>query len=62
LTEPNVDELRPAPAIAPPPARRRTGSDLWRLLPYIFPYRVRWIAMLTVAVVSLAATVSIPIL
>jgi ATP-binding cassette, subfamily B, bacterial len=62
LTEPNVDELRPAPAIAPPPARRRTGSDLWRLLPYIFPYRVRWIAMLTVAVVSLAATVSIPLM
>ncbi|HEX3283638.1 MAG TPA: ABC transporter ATP-binding protein [Mycobacterium sp.] len=62
MTEPNVDELRPAPAIAPPPARRRTGSDLWRLLPYIFPYRVRWIAMLTVAVVSLAATVSIPLM
>jgi ATP-binding cassette subfamily B protein len=62
LTEPNVDELRPAPAIAPPPARRRTGSDLWRLLPYIFPYRARWIAMLTVAVVSLAATVSIPLM
>src|ERR1700754_874423 len=43
-------------------ARTRTSSDLWRLLPYIFPYRVRWIAMLTVAVVSLAATVSIPLM
>jgi ATP-binding cassette subfamily B protein len=62
LTEPNVDSLRPAPAISPPPARPRTGSDLWRLLPYIFPYRVRWTAMLTVAIVSLAATVSIPLM
>ncbi len=32
------------------------------MLPYIFPYRVRWIAMLTVAVVSLVATVSIPLM
>lgn len=62
MTEPNVDTLRPPPAISPPPARPRTGSDLWRLLPYIFPYRVRWIAMLTVAVVSLVATVSIPLM
>ena len=62
MTESNVDTVRPAPAIAPPPARARTGSDLWRLLPYIFPYRLRWIAMLTVAVVSLAATVSIPLM
>ena len=62
MTEPNVDTLRPAPAIAPPPPRPRTGSDLWRLLPYIFPYRVRWIAMLTVAIVSLVATVSIPLM
>lgn len=54
--------MRPPPAIAPAPARPRTGSDLWRLLPYIFPYRVRWIAMLTVAVVSLVATVSIPLM
>jgi ATP-binding cassette, subfamily B, bacterial len=57
-----VDTLRGSPAIGPPPARPRTGSDLWRLLPYIFPYRVRWIAMLTVAIVSLVATVSIPLM
>jgi ATP-binding cassette subfamily B protein len=62
LTEPNVDTLRGSPAIGPPPVRPRTGSDLWRLLPYIFPYRVRWIAMLTVAIVSLVATVSIPLM
>jgi ATP-binding cassette subfamily B protein len=57
-----VDTLRGSPAIGPPPVRPRTGSDLWRLLPYIFPYRVRWIAMLTVAIVSLVATVSIPLM
>ncbi|WP_234834648.1 ABC transporter ATP-binding protein [Mycolicibacterium stellerae] len=57
-----MDTLRGSPAIGPPPARPRTGSDLWRLLPYIFPYRVRWIAMLTVAIVSLVATVSIPLM
>ena len=62
MTEPNVDTLRPAPAIAAPAARPRTGSDLWRLLPYLFPYRVRWIAMLTVALTSLVATVSIPLM
>ena len=57
-----MDTLRGSPAIGPPPARHRTGSDLWRLLPYIFPYRVRWTAMLTVAIVSLVATVSIPLM
>ncbi|RDH78956.1 ABC transporter ATP-binding protein [Mycolicibacterium moriokaense] len=62
MTEPNTDTLRQAPAIAPAPARARIGSDLWRLLPYIFPYRVRWIAMLTIAIVSLVATVSIPLM
>ena len=62
MTELNVDTLRSAPAIARPTATPRTGSDLWRLLPYIFPYRVRWIAMLTVAIVSLVATVSIPLM
>ncbi len=62
LTESNVDTLRAAPAVAPPPARRRTGSDLWRLLPYLMPYRVRWIAMISVALLSLVATVAIPLM
>ena len=62
MTEPNVDTLRAAPAIAPPPTRRRTGSDLWRLLPYLMPYRVRWIAMISVALLSLVATVAIPLM
>ena len=49
-------------AIAAPPARIRTGSDLLRLLPYLKPYRVRWIAMITVAIISLVATVAIPLM
>ncbi|KUI20351.1 ABC transporter [Mycobacterium sp. GA-1285] len=57
-----VPALRTAPAIAPPPQRRRASSDLWRMLPYLMPYRGRWIAMVTVAIASLAATVSIPLM
>ena len=30
------------------------------MLPYLFPYRVRWISMIVVAITSLGATVSIP--
>ncbi|MBI5738963.1 MAG: hypothetical protein HY997_24135, partial [Mycolicibacterium neoaurum] len=45
------------PAIAPPPRRIRSSSDILRLLPYLKPYRVRWIAMVIAAFVSLGATV-----
>jgi ATP-binding cassette subfamily B protein len=54
--------LRSAPAIARPPARMRTGSDLWRLLPYLLPYRGRWVAMVLIALASLVATVAIPLM
>ena len=50
------------PAIAPPPRRIRSSSDILRLLPYLKPYRVRWIAMVIAAFVSLGATVSVPLL
>jgi ATP-binding cassette subfamily B protein len=40
----------------------RTGSDLWRLLPYLLPYRVRWAGMVLVAIASLVATVAIPLM
>ncbi|EID10709.1 ABC transporter ATP-binding protein [Mycolicibacterium phlei] len=56
------ESLRSAPAIAPAPARPRPSSDLWRLLPYLLPYRARWIAMVTVAIASLGATVGIPLM
>ncbi|KUH75754.1 ABC transporter [Mycolicibacterium novocastrense] len=62
MVAPEIQALRSAPAIAPPPQRRRASSDLWRMLPYLMPYRARWIAMVTVAIASLAATVSIPLM
>lgn len=39
-----------------------SGSALRSLLPYLRPYRVRWVAMVTVAVLSLVATVVIPLM
>lgn len=54
--------LRSEPAIAPPPRRIRSSSDILRLLPYLKPYRVRWIAMLVAALLSLVATVTIPLM
>nr|WP_264068636.1 ABC transporter ATP-binding protein [Mycolicibacterium komossense] len=54
--------LRSEPVIAPPPRRIRSSSDILRLLPYLKPYRVRWIAMLVAALLSLVATVVIPLM
>ncbi|WP_137148482.1 ABC transporter ATP-binding protein [Mycolicibacterium sp. CR10] len=54
--------LRAAPAIAPPPRRARSSSDLWRMLPYLLPYRGRWITMVVVALTSLVATIAIPLM
>ena len=48
--------------IAPAPRRIRRSSDLFRLLPYLLPYRTRWIAMIFVALVSLIATIAIPLM
>jgi ATP-binding cassette subfamily B protein len=54
--------LRSEPAIAPPPRRIRSSSDILRLLPYLMPYRARWTAMLAAALLSLGATVTIPLM
>jgi len=62
VVEPERNALRAAPAIARQPSRQRTGSDLWRILPYLLPYRVRWIAMVLIALASLAATIAIPLM
>lgn len=56
------DALSSAPAIAAPQNRRWIGSDLWRLLPYLMPYRARWLTMVAVALLSLVATVAIPLM
>jgi ATP-binding cassette subfamily B protein len=61
MTE-SPNALRAAPAIAPPAKRARPGSDLWRMLPYLMPYRVRWIAMVATALLSLSATIAIPLM
>ena len=54
--------LRSEPSLSPPPRRVRSSSDLLRLLPYLKPYRVRWTAMLIAALLSLVATVAIPLM
>jgi len=54
--------LRSEPAIAPPPRRIRSSSDILRLLPYLKPYKARWTAMLVAALLSLGATVTIPLM
>jgi ATP-binding cassette subfamily B protein len=38
------------------------ASALRNLLPYLRPYRARWLTMITIAVVSLGATVAIPLM
>ncbi len=59
---PEPRALRTDPAIAAPRPHPRAVSDLWRLMPYLMPYRARWIAMIVVAIVSLGATVAIPLM
>ena len=54
--------LRSHPSIAARPARVRSASDLLRLLPYLMPYRARWLAMIVIAIASLVATVAIPLM
>ncbi|MGP4053865.1 ABC transporter ATP-binding protein [Mycobacterium sp. 4D054] len=56
------ESLHAAPAIGAPPKRVKPSSDLWRMLPYLLPYRGRWIVMIVVALASLAATISIPLM
>ncbi len=56
--------MRAEPGIAPPRTfSRYSGSaDLFRLLPYLLPYRTRWFAMIVIALASLAATIAIPLM
>lgn len=54
--------IRSDPSIAARPARVHSASDLLRLLPYLMPYRARWLAMIVIAIASLVATVAIPLM
>ncbi|OAN31623.1 ABC transporter ATP-binding protein [Mycolicibacterium iranicum] len=62
MADSRPDSLRAAPSIGPPPKKVRSSSDLWRMMPYLLPYRGRWIVMITVALISLVATISIPLM
>ncbi|QZT62065.1 ABC transporter ATP-binding protein [Mycolicibacterium austroafricanum] len=62
MADSRFDSLRAAPSIGPPPKRVKPSSDLWRMMPYLLPYRGRWIVMIVVALASLAATISIPLM
>jgi ATP-binding cassette subfamily B protein len=58
----NSGRFRSDPSIAARPARLRSATDLLRLLPYLMPYRTRWLAMIVIAIASLVATVAIPLM
>ncbi|MDA2889373.1 ABC transporter ATP-binding protein [Mycolicibacterium sp. BiH015] len=62
MADSRPDSLRAAPSIGSPPKKVRPSSDLWRMMPYLLPYRGRWIVMITVALISLVATISIPLM
>lgn len=53
--------LRVNPTIWSPRRRPNRGSNLLRLVPYLGPYKVRWTAMFVAALVSLGATIAIPL-
>ncbi|CAN3130723.1 ABC transporter ATP-binding protein [Mycobacterium sp. smrl_JER01] len=62
MADSRSESLYATPAIGPPPDRVKPSSDLWRMLPYLLPYRRRWTVMIVVALASLAATISIPLM
>ncbi|WP_242456180.1 ABC transporter ATP-binding protein [Mycolicibacterium sp. P1-18] len=62
MTTADDEGLRSEPAVAPPPRRIRSSSDILRLLPYLKPYWMRWTSMLIAALLSLVATVAIPLM
>jgi len=62
VTPVDDEGLRSEPAVAPPPRRIRSSSDILRLLPYLKPYWLRWTSMLIAALLSLVATVAIPLM
>ncbi|BBY31867.1 ABC transporter ATP-binding protein [Mycolicibacterium sediminis] len=57
-----MTRLSREPAISPPPAVARGSSSLIRLLPYLLPYRWRWVLMSIIALASTGATIVIPLM
>ncbi|GAB7068341.1 ABC transporter ATP-binding protein [Mycolicibacterium hodleri] len=62
MTTGDEEGVRSEPAVAPPPRRIRSSSDILRLVPYLKPYWLRWTSMLIAALLSLVATVAIPLM
>ena len=62
LEGPTASALTRAPAISPRRQSRRASASLVRLLPYLRPFAVRWTVMSLASVLSLAATVAIPLM
>ncbi|MBO1766416.1 ABC transporter ATP-binding protein [Allobranchiibius sp. GilTou38] len=56
------DALGRRPPLGPPPAKASRYAAMRRLLPYLRPYRTRWLAMVFVAVLSTVATIVIPLM
>ncbi len=55
-------ECGPSPPSRRRPRRIRSSSDILRLVPYLKPYWLRWTSMLIAALLSLVATVAIPLM
>lgn len=55
-------ELASTPSIAPAGRSGLRGHDLWRLMPYLRPYRTRLVVMFAVALASIASTIAIPLM
>ncbi len=50
------------PAIGARPDRRQRYSDLLRLIPYLRPYRTRWVSLFVVATLGILTTIVIPLI
>ncbi|WP_244328532.1 ABC transporter ATP-binding protein [Yimella sp. cx-51] len=55
-------ELISRPSISPPGRGGWRDNALWRLVPYLRPYRTRMIVMFIVALASIASTIAIPLM
>lgn len=55
-------ELISQPSIAPAGGKGLRANSLWRLVPYLRPYRTRLIVMFVVALASIGSTIAIPLM
>ena len=60
--KPIAPTLTRAPAVADVRGGAKRSRSLLRLVPYLRPYRARWISMVAVSALSLVATIVIPLM